>query len=295
MTTESSKEVQVSATARLHLLHGYMQLIAEANNVDILHLKGAAIHPELNRTPRGSVDVDVLVRPDHVDRFIEALHLGGWETVTGFEEGSAFGHAMNLRHRLGLVDVHRNWPGFGIPAADAFDTLWQRRAQQVIAEIPCAVPSLQDQRLILLLHYGRSGGQRTQDFQSVWGDAKEFEREQLRKLARTFDASMALGVAVGEAADYTSDPAYPLWRYFAAGEGRRLDEWQGRWRAAQGSRNKGKVIISFLMVNRGLLRADLGRAPTRKDYAQAYQTRIARAWAEVMPAIRQSARRRDQR
>lgn len=50
-----------------------------------------------------SFDVDALVRPADVSRLLKALGDLGWEKLTGFEEGSAFGHAMNLRHDLGLI------------------------------------------------------------------------------------------------------------------------------------------------------------------------------------------------
>lgn len=281
----------VPAHVRLELVHAYMQIVADACGADILHIKGAAIHPHLSDGRRGSLDVDVLVRPSHLDIVLEEMRRRGWKRVTGFEEGSAFGHAMNLSHRLGMVDLHRKWPGFEVEPEAAFDELWADRDEMHIADVPCTVPSLAAQRLILLLHFGRSGGQRAGDLERAWTEAGEPAQGELLRLARRFDANLALAAATGNLDAYRSDPGYRLWSYFSKGTGGRFEEWWGRWNAARGGVEKARVLRAFLLVNDDLLRAQLGREPAPRDYVDAYLERLRHASEDVRRLVRRNAAR----
>lgn len=242
---------------------------------------------------KDSLDVDVLVRPAHVQRMIDALFSRGWERMTGFTEGSAFGHAMNLRHDLGLVDLHRWWPGFEISPEAAFDLLWSRREIASIASVRCNVPSAADQRLILLLHFARSGGARVDDKDATWTAATEDERQAVRDLARHFDSGLALAAATGELEAYRDQRSYRLWRYFSRGDGGRLEEWVGRYLAARGPRQKALVVRGFLQVNHDLLAFELGREPERADYRHAYVERLRTAAQDVRDMLRHAVSRRD--
>lgn len=292
MVTAQETAVEVPGYVRLELVHAYLQNVADSCGADILHIKGAAIHPELVDGRRGSLDVDILVRPAHLQLLLGELSGRGWERVTGFEEGSAFGHAMNLSHPLGMVDLHRKWPGFDIRPGAAFDLLWQERTTQEIAGVACSTPSLEAQRLILLLHYGRSGGQRAGDLERAWTTADASTRESLVALAQRFDAHLALAAATGDLDSYRSDPGYRLWRYFSRGTGGRFEEWWGRWNAAQGPLAKARVARGFLLVNEDLLRSQLDHEPTTRDYVAAYGIRVSHA-AQDLRAL--AARRRKPR
>lgn len=281
MVTDDEAPIEVPQHIRIELVHAYMQILADTCGVDILHVKGAAIHPALSQGRSGSFDVDVLVRPAHVETLLDEMRRRGWERVTGFEEGSAFGHAMNLSHALGMVDLHRKWPGFGVDPAAAFDALWQHRATQKIATVPCTTPSLEAQRLILLLHYGRSGGQRADDLERAWTEADAGTRDSLVALAQHFDAHLALAAATGDLDAYRADPGYYLWRYFSRGTGSRFEEWRGRWSAAQGARAKARVARGFILVNDDLLRSQLDHEPTLGDYVDAYRVRMSRAMRDA--------------
>lgn len=284
--------VDVPDRVRLELLHGYVQLVAEANDIRLLHLKGAAVHDLLRRGPVMSFDVDVLVRPADVSRLLEALDDLGWEKLTGFEEGSAFGHAMNLRHDLGLIDLHRRWPGFEVRPHEAFELLWSRHDTVEIASVTCPVPSLDDQRLILLLHHARSGAESTRDLEASWAHSDEATRRRTRELAQQFRAEVALAAAVGQLEEYRSRPGYALWRYFVRGEQSRWEEWWGRFSAAQGMRAKALVLRGLVSVNGDLLRFDLGHEPTRREYAHAYRRRLRTAVGDIFVAARRLVGRR---
>lgn len=278
---------QVPQTVRVLLLHGYLQRVADRAGVDLLHVKGPALDPSLTGgAQRGSADADVLVRPAHVGRLVDELGALGWQRMTGFTEGSAFGHAMNLRHDLGMIDVHRHWPGFGLAPTDAFDRLWSARQSRQLAHVDCPVPSLEHQRLILLLHYARSGGQRPQDREAGWDGASADQRAAVRASAAEFDADLALAAAIGELEMFRDRPQYRLWRHFASGSTDRLDEWAGRWSAARTWRERVAVIKGFFEVNDDLLRLELGHEPGRGERLGAYRRRLAAATGSLLARMR---------
>lgn len=272
---------EVPQRTRTQLVHAYLQLLAKSENVDLLHVKGAAVHPELGGRARLSVDADVIVRPAHVERFVQALRERAWQPITGFEAGSAFGHAMNLHHDLGQVDLHRFWPGFAIAPSEAFDVMWAEREGCCIAGIPCDVPSLAHQRLILLLHHARSGGARADDRAAAWDDAPPEVRDRVLQDARRFRAELALAASTGHLARHRNEPGYLLWRYFSEGDGTRTDEWIGRLSAASGIGARLRVLRALVTVNQDLLRHELGRQPAPADMARAAAVRFAHAAADL--------------
>ncbi|WP_392424031.1 nucleotidyltransferase family protein [Barrientosiimonas humi] len=272
----------VPVAVRVRLAHGVAQRLADQYGVDLLHLKGPAAHVSLRDPGRQSLDADVLVRPAHVDRLLEALLQHGWVRVSGFDEGSAFGHAFNLRHEyLGLLDLHRSWPGFGIDATEAFDRLWGDATRIELAHVPCPVPAVPAQRFILLLHAARSGGTAVEDHTRTWLDASDEERAQVRALAREFDAEVALAAATGELEQFRHHPDYRLWRHFSERDPNRFHEWAGRFQSARGPVAKARVARAFVSVNPDLLREELGREPTRSDYARANLHRIRTAFSQA--------------
>ncbi|WP_083607295.1 nucleotidyltransferase family protein [Dermacoccus nishinomiyaensis] len=295
MDTMTANCVEVPQTVRVRLLHAYVQLIADEVGCDLLHVKGPAVDLRLQRAARHSVDVDVLVRPQHVLAFVEALRARGWREITGFDEGSAFGHAMNLRHDLGLLDVHRWWPGFDVEPATAFEAMWGQRTIRTIAGVACDVPSLNDQRLVLLLHFARSGGHRIEDLEAAWGGADEGSRAAVVRRADEMEARLALAAAVGGLEEFRGLPAYALWKYFSSGQGSRLDEWGGRFRAARGPLAKGRVFRAFFMVNKGLLSDELGHPPTRREYVHAFRQRFVTALGDVLHRLETRLRTRAER
>lgn len=277
---------EVPPSVRVELLHAYVQLLADQHGWDVLHLKGPAVHPDLRgATARVSLDVDVLVRPDHVQPLLDALADLGWHKVTGFEDGSAFGHATNMRHALGLIDLHRRWPGFDIPPNEAFEALWAERGHLEIAGVTCSVPSVEDQRVVLLLHHARSGGRRDEDVLHAWSRSDDATRERVRRRASDLHADLALAAATGELERFRDRPGYRLWRHFSRGEVSRWAEWRARYEAAPGCRAKRSVLLRLLRVNHDLLASDLGHEPTRLEYAEAYGRRVRIALVDAARSV----------
>ena len=120
--------VPIDLQARVQLAHAAVQALAEEHGVDLLHVKGPALHASLSRPDRVSSDADVLVRPTQVTAFTDHLRAHGWRLVTDFANGSAFEHAANYHHgHWGYVDVHRVFPGITVEPDAAFELLWSER------------------------------------------------------------------------------------------------------------------------------------------------------------------------
>lgn len=294
----------IAVPLRVHLTHATVQYIADASGVDLLHVKGPALDASLRPTtatadgdvvpaPRLSTDADVLVRPTHLDRFMAALADHGWSTITNFESGSVFEHAASLWHtHLGYVDVHRRFPGIGLDPELAFERLWRGRHSVSIAHRDCAVPSVEEQRLVMLLHSARGGGLANPDAR-LWLAATDAERERCLQLAGAFHAEVALAAATGRLDEYADDPSAGLWRILASGGvPNRVDEWIARFRAARGLGGRARVLAMSVFVNTDHLGMRLGRRPTRAEIAAEYGRRIGRLVRDGSAVLRGRLRRR---
>lgn len=270
--------------ARVHLAHAVVQKLADDRRVDLLHLKGPAVLPGLRAPGRQSSDVDVLVRPSHLEPLVAALESIGFEQRTDFSTGSVFSHAANWWHDdWGWVDVHTHWPGVDLDAEAAFDVLARDRVLLPIAHRDCPVPGRVAQRLVLVLHSARSGG--TSDLAHAWGAADPEEQQAVRDLAAELNAVVALAAGIGELELHRGAPTYLLWRHFTRG-GSRLDEWRARLAAAPDLRARVALVTAALRVNQDHLRMELGRPPTREDVRARQRVRVRRAVGEVASRLR---------
>lgn len=265
--------------ARVHLAHAVVQKLADDRGIDLLHVKGPAVLPGLRAAGRPSTDVDVLVRPSHLFRLVEALESVGWEQRTDFATGSVFAHAANWWHDAwGWVDVHVSWPGVTIDAEDAFDVLSRESVRHPIAHRECPVPDRTAQRLVLVLHAARSGG--AADVDDAWTAADPLAQEDVRRLTAELGAEVALAAGIGELELHRDAPTYALWHYFVHG-GSRFDEWRARLGAAPDVRSKVHLLTFAMRVNRDHLRMELGRPPTPREVRARQARRIRRVISEI--------------
>ena len=267
---------------RVQLGHAAVQHVAGAVGARVLHVKGFAVDPSLRRPGRQGTDVDVLVHPHDVDAVLSALDWAGWAHVTGFETGSAFGHATTLHHRhYGYADVHRFYPGLGDDPTASFELLWAERGEARIGGLACPVPSLPAQVLTLLLNAGRAlpGDPAKQDIAHVWDAAEEQRRSEVRDLVARLGVGIGFAAAVGDLEDYRDRPDYGLWRVSGYG-GTRLDEWRARVRAAATPRAKLALVLKAPLVNVDHLAAILGRRPTPLEVVREFFARPARGVRE---------------
>lgn len=270
--------------ARVHLAHALVQRLAADAGADLLHLKGPAFLPDLRPPGRRSSDVDVLVRPAHLPRLVRALESVGWEQRTDFATGSVFAHAANWWHDdWGWVDVHLIWPGVTIDPGRAFEVLASNAAAHPIAHVDCLVPDRIGQLLVLVLHAARSIGSTEADY--AWSRADDSEQAQVRALAATLQAEVALAAGLGELERFRDHPTYALWRHVSTG-GSRLDEWRARLAAAPTARAKAQLVSDVFRVNRDHLRMELGHPPTRPELRRRQALRVRRAARELAQRVR---------
>ena len=281
--------------ATVALAHAELQVLAEDQGVDLLHIKGPALDPSLLRpwpddgtgSPRASIDADVLVRPSHVGRLLSTLETNGWRCLYDFADGSAFEHAATwARDDLSSVDVHRYFPGIERDAERAFDALWSDRSHQMIAGVDCTVPSLPAQRLIVLIHAARGRGPRSAaDRERAWFALERHDREEIDALADELGARVALRAGTGRLESVRGERTYPLWRHLTTSDGSLLGLWWARVRSAPDARTAVRVGVRMLVPNAHRMETQLGRPPTRRELASAYRRRMVfgvstlRRWA----------------
>ncbi len=275
---------QMPISARVHLAHALVERIAADAGVDLLHLKGPALLPGLRPPGRHSTDVDVLVRPSHLPRLITRLEAYGWEQRTDFSTGSVFAHAANWWHDdWGWVDVHVRWPGVNLDPEQAFDTLAGTAQSHLIAHVGCLVPDRTGQILILVLHAARSRSNTEVDY--FWPGTSPAERDEVRALAATLGAQVALAAGLGELEDFRGDRTYALWHHLRHG-GSRFAEWRARLAAAPNFSARVRLATGVFRVNQDHLRMELGRPPTRADMRTRQLLRVRRAAREVAQRLR---------
>lgn len=268
---------RVPPWANVHLSHAAVQRVAELAGVDVLHIKGPATDVSLRQGMHRSSDVDVLVRPAHLERLLAELAARGWTPFTGFDEGSPFGHAANFAHASWcLADVHRRLPGPRADPSAVFDRLWRDHGVAQIAHQPCPVPSLAGQVLVQTLHAARSHGSERSDAWLLCGDELQAET---RHLAAELQATTAFAAGIGELDEHRGAPDHALWSFWSRADGDRLDEWTGRIRAAKGWTARLRVLRQALRVNRTHLALRLGREPNRGEVLREQFARIRLAGA----------------
>lgn len=268
-------ETEVPIWARVYLTHAVLQDLADRAGVRLLHVKGPAVAESLRRGPRYSQDVDVLVDPDGVPALVHQLQEHGWRLYSTFEDGSAFEHAANYQHLYwSLVDVHRHWPGVTVPAAEAFEVLWQRHTVQAIAHATCTVPDVPAQLLLLVLHHARS--HLVLGPPDAWELADAQVRADTQALAQRLGAEVALAAGLGALEGHENDPQFALWRYWSQPEESRLEEWRARFAAAESRTERLRLLGRMVLVNRLHLAMRLGHEPSSTEVAREFVVRIGR-------------------
>jgi hypothetical protein len=283
--------------------HASLQVLADDNGIDLLHIKGPAVDDSLLDVeltepsdvldpvravvPRLSIDADILVRPSHVDSLFDVMHRHGWSMKYRFEDGSAFEHAATMEHPfLAPVDVHRRFPGVRVKPEAAFDRMWAERHTTLLGGYPCTVPSVTAQRLILILHAARGAVAGHPDIRRCWEDASIEQRDDVDALAAELRAEVGLAAGTGRLDAHRTSPDYELWRALSTGQGSLLTMWAARVRAAPTRRDAVRTGVRLLLPNRHRLEVSLGRAPTRGEVAAAYLHRLRWGAREVGRSVR---------
>jgi hypothetical protein len=267
------------------MAHAAVQHLADAHGLDVLHIKGEAIDPALATPDRRGTDADVLVRPSQAQALLAVLQRHQWSMQTTFRTGSPFEHAATLTHpQWGYADVHRLFPGITAPAEAAFDRLWAGSTRRELAGLPCAVPALSAQVLILVLNAARSGWG-PHDLEAAWWHAPPEVVAEVQALVRDLGAEVAFAAATGDLERYRGRREYDLWRVTTQGGGR-LEEWRARIKAAPDARSAVRLAVRSVAVNRDHLTIRLGREPTGREVVAEGFSRFSRAVREVLSSRR---------
>ena len=247
------------------LAHAYFQRLADLHGIDILHIKGYAFNSEIFKPDRHSTDADLLVRPSHVNTFVHILLADGWSIQAHFDTGSVFEHAMTLYHESwGLTDIHRFFPGLGKDPERVFQQLWAAHMQREIAHRSCAVPSVLDSRLIVVLHRARASSAYNPDLEYLRDILDSYDWAKLRERAAELDSSLAYSAAMGGLEAYRHERDYLLWKSVSTQVPSYI-QWMGRLRSARGFAEKIRTLKNIFMVNQDHLAMELGHKPTRAE------------------------------
>ncbi|MEV5051582.1 nucleotidyltransferase family protein [Arthrobacter sp. LAR12-1-1.1] len=133
--------------------------VAASSGLNVLFIKGPAATMMGIRGHHVSADVDVLVRPEHLDEMVDHLGGRGWlERPSGVTVVRRYSHSRTLYHPQWNcdIDVHDRFPGMEASPGNAFDTLWRDRQYLVMAARPVPVPSKPAAVIFQALHSLRS-------------------------------------------------------------------------------------------------------------------------------------------
>lgn len=277
----SEPDTAIPSGIRLRLARAAVQVIADGVGADMLHIKGDAVDATLRPHSRAGTDVDVLVRPGHVDALDRGLCAHGWTVYSTFTNGSPFGHAQTYMHKLwGYVDVHRSFPGIGLDPSAAFDRCWLSRTTMGFAGRACPTPGREEQAMVLLLNAARARSVGGEDVRTIWFDADPEDRARLDAIVAEFEARTAFDAAIGELERHRGEPDYRLWKAVSQG-GTRFEEWRGRFGLARTLPERLALLARALTVNVEHLGHKLGRPPRPFDVVKEFFARPIRGLSEL--------------
>ncbi|MFD6700737.1 MULTISPECIES: 2-nitropropane dioxygenase [unclassified Microbacterium] len=269
---------------RLEMSRAGVQVIAERVGARLLHIKGSMTDPALLGPRFVGTDVDVLVEPAGIPALHRALLAQGWTVYSTFRNNSSFEHAQTYFHPdWGHLDLHRRFPGVGIADDRAFEVLWADRAEARAAGLPCAVPSITAQAMLLTLNAARAGGM-GDTAARVWDALDEPARRDCLALVERLDAAVAFAAAHGELERYAHRREYLLWKVASQG-GTRTQDWMGRVRAGRTLRDRIGLVLRAPLVNTERLTHKLGRRPRPAEIAREFLVRTSQGVREVTLAV----------
>ncbi len=271
-------------SARVVLARAAVQVLADGVAARVLHIKGETTDPQLGGPQQPGTDVDALVHPDDIPRMDRALREHGWRVYSSFTFGSPFEHAQTYAHETwGYFDLHRRFPGIGLPDRPAFEMLWPTRIHRDDAGIRYATPGVDAQAIVQVLNAVRNG----RPTPAFWTDADEEQKTRRLALVRELHAEVAVAAALGELESMKDHREYLLWRFTVQG-GPRVVEWWARVVAQPNWRAAVRVAAQAPRVNTDQLTHRLGHEPSRGEIAREFGARLVRGAREGLGLVRRS-------
>lgn len=281
-TSVLSAQTQVPAGARVMLARASIQVVADYVGAHLLHIKGETVDPALGGIRPPGADVDALVDPRHIPALHAALLAHGWSVYSSFMFGSPFEHAQTYAHEMwGYFDLHRRFPGIGLPDGAAFELLWADRIARDDAGVAYETPGIDAQAILLVLNAVRNGNPQP----PFWDALDDAACARIEAMVHRLDAVVAFAAAQGSLESMRGRREYRLWKYTVEG-GPRAREWWARAVAARTRVDGLRVLLRVPQVNTDHLRHRLGREPSRGDIIREFFGRGARAVREGIASLR---------
>lgn len=280
---------------------------AQSSDLRVLFVKGPFFAALGLRSPKDSLDLDVLLTPRDVDRLARMLGEDGWSQRDDpnarlpFEE-----HSATLVHPFWpcSIDVHRFWLGLLGDAQEAFEHLWSRHVVVELNGVRYDVPCREDATILLALNEIRGGWTHRPMLDEVvarsserWGDrAGEVLRAAASELSAELTAAPFLA-ELGEEVPLPGSPpeVYREWMHRLRAESRGASAWLLSFDHLP-LRLWPRQIIDALALRPSQLRALRPDAPTGPlGLASAWFHRIAhgvRGGAHAVRALAQDLRER---
>ena len=279
---DSLDTTPISLDVRLEFSRAAVEVIARRIGVRLLHIKGETLDGALRPGRRSGTDVDVLADPSRMSDLHSQMLQNGWSVYSSFLDGSPFGHAQTYHHpEWGYLDLHRRFPGIGIPDQEAFEVLWPDHGTYSAAGVECSISSVDAQAVLFVLNAARDLDALAAEARALWAGQSDDERVRRSRLVRRLRAEVAFAAALGDLERYRRRREYLLWKTVSQG-GSRTDEWWGRIKAAPTVGAALRTAARAPLVNRAALAHELGREPRARDVFAALQRRIGTALREFL-------------
>lgn len=136
------------------LVYALLAHVAAAHDIEILFIKGPALHAQGLRSRQHSGDVDCWVQPGDDLRLAEAMRSWGWKPLYSPFTGTGVTHSLTLdAGDWGCaIDVHTRFPGIDSPPHASFDIVRAESEPRVFASTSCLTPRVALHGIVAALH-----------------------------------------------------------------------------------------------------------------------------------------------
>lgn len=136
------------------LVYALLAEVARQNAIEIVFIKGPALHAQGLRAREHSGDVDCWVRPGNEVRLAEAMVAWGWTPLYSAFLGTGVPHSLTLQPAEWgcAIDVHSRFPGMAISPEVAFEYVQARSEFRAYAGVRVRTPSRSEHAVITALH-----------------------------------------------------------------------------------------------------------------------------------------------
>lgn len=135
------------------LVYGLVAAVAAQAGIDIVFIKGPALHAQGLREREHSGDVDVWVDPARTEDLIDELTRWGWQRVP-FDFHESMYHSVTMEGSAWgcEIDVHYRFPGMAVAAETAFGRLSAGAQSKEFAGITARIPKRVAHAVVFALH-----------------------------------------------------------------------------------------------------------------------------------------------